>query len=131
MDSGRRAIGRKTSKSSAQVPQDKLQLYEKLIATIPKIERKGASMPYTSLNGNMFSFLSASGTLMLRLPAALREEFIKKHKTKLYEAHGTVLKEYVVVPDKLLANTAELEQYFDLSFHYPQTLKPKPTKRGK
>lgn len=84
-------------------------------------------MPYTSLNGNMFSFLSATGSLALRLPPAVREEFIKKYQTKLYEAHGTVLKEYAVVPDKLLANTAELQQYFDSSFQYAKTLEPKST----
>jgi hypothetical protein len=27
--------------------------YEKLIATNPKVERKGATMPYTSVNGHM------------------------------------------------------------------------------
>ena len=34
------------------VPPEKLELYEKLVATNPDIERKGASVPYTSLNGN-------------------------------------------------------------------------------
>jgi hypothetical protein len=32
-------------------------LYDKLIATIPEIERKGDANPYTSLNGNMFTLL--------------------------------------------------------------------------
>jgi len=35
-----------------------LALYEKLVATNPKVERKGATMPYTSLNGHMFSLLT-------------------------------------------------------------------------
>jgi hypothetical protein len=33
------------------IPADKLELYEKLVATNPKVERKGAANPYTSLNG--------------------------------------------------------------------------------
>ena len=41
----------------ATTPAEKVELYNKLVATIPAVERKGASMPYTSLNGNMFSFL--------------------------------------------------------------------------
>ena len=45
-------------------------LYEKLVATNPKVERKGAMLPYTSVNGNMFSLLTKSGTLALRLPEA-------------------------------------------------------------
>src|SRR6266436_6485847 len=40
-----------------------LALYEKLVATNPKVERKGATMPYTSLNGHMFSLLTRDGWL--------------------------------------------------------------------
>ena len=45
-----------------------LQLYERLVSTNPNVERKGASMPYTSLNGHMFSLLTKEGKLVLRLP---------------------------------------------------------------
>jgi hypothetical protein len=41
----------------------RLALYEKLVATNPKVERKGATMPYTSLNGHMFSLLTRAGWL--------------------------------------------------------------------
>jgi hypothetical protein len=58
--------------------QDKISLYEILVATIPGIERKGAAMPYTSLNGNMFSFLDKYGSFGLRLPEKEREDFLKK-----------------------------------------------------
>lgn len=108
---------------------DKLELYEKLVATNPKIERKGAANPYTSLNGHMFTYLDRSGSLALRLPEAEREKFLKKYKTTLFEAYGAVMKEYVTVPDSLLRNTKMLEPYFKLSFEYVKTLKPKPTKK--
>jgi hypothetical protein len=39
------------------IPADRLALYDKLIATMPEIERKGAANPYTSHNGHMFSLL--------------------------------------------------------------------------
>ena len=45
-------------KPTAAVPPDRLELYERLVATLPGIERKGATMPYTSVNGHMFSYLS-------------------------------------------------------------------------
>jgi hypothetical protein len=48
----------------------KLLVYDKVIATLPGIERKGDTMPYTSLNGYMFSFLDRYDTLALRLPKA-------------------------------------------------------------
>ena len=105
-----------------------MDLYEKLIATNPKIERKGAANPYTSLNGNMFTLLHQS-RLAIRLPEGQREEFLKKYKTGLFEAYGTVMPEYVAVPDGLLKKTKELRKYLELSYQYVKTLKPKPTKK--
>ena len=106
------------------IPADKLELYEKLVATNPKIERKGAANPYTSLNGHMFTYLNASGSLALRLPAEARQKFLKKYKTTLFEAYGAVMKEYVTVPDSLLKNTKELQKYFASSYQYAGSLKP-------
>lgn len=116
-------------KATPSVPADILELYESLVATNPRVERKGAAMPYTSLNGHMFSFLTKTGTLALRLPAAERDAFLKKYKAKLCEQHGTVLEEYVEVPDTLLKRKPELKKYFDLSYAYVADLKPKPTKK--
>lgn len=119
------------SKESAAAPAGKLELYAKLVATNPHVERKGATMPYTSLNGHMFSFLTKSGTLALRLPAEERSAFLKKYKTALCEQHGSVMEEYVEVPDSLLKKTQELKKYFDLSYAYVGSLKPKATTRKK
>lgn len=118
-------------KPPPQVPPAALALYDKLVATHPAVERKGAAMPYTSLNGHMFSFLTETGTLALRLPDGERETFLKKHKAKLCERHGTVMKEYVEVPAALLKKTTELKKHFDASVAYVSALKPKPTTRKK
>lgn len=72
-------------------------------------------MPYTSLNGHMFSFLTKEGRLALRLPTEERVAFLKKYKTNLCEQHGTVMKEYVEVPDTPFRKTKELKRFFDLS----------------
>jgi TfoX/Sxy family transcriptional regulator of competence genes len=117
------------TKKSSSIPADKSELYDKLIATHPKIERKGAAMGYTSLNGHMFTLLGPSGILALRLPEEEREKFLKKRKAKLYEAYGAVMKEYVAVPDSLFQNTNELKKYLAVSYDYIATLKPKPTKK--
>jgi len=119
------------TKAAASAPADKVALYERLIATNPRVERKGATMPYTSLNGNMFSFLMKTGRVGLRLPEAEREAFIKKYKTKLVKQYGIVQREYVEVPDGLLAKTPELKKYFDASYEYVSSLKLKPTTKPK
>lgn len=108
-----------------------LAAYEALLATVPGLERKGLTLPYTSLNGNMFSFLSSAGTVALRLPTEVREAFLKKYKATLAEAHGTVMKEYVAVPARLLKKLSELKPYLEISLAYAQTLKPKATARQK
>ena len=119
------------NKPAAETPADKLKLYEKLVATLPGVERKGATVPYTSVNGHMFSYLSKSGTLALRLPDEAREAFLKKFKTTLCKQYGVIQKEYVEVPDALLEKTSELKKHFAQSFAYVSSLKPKPTTRKK
>lgn len=111
------------------MPADKLALYEKLIATHPDIERKGDANAYTSLNGNMFTLMGASGVMALRLPEDEREKFLKKHNSTLYEAYGAVMREYVTVPDSLLKNTKALQKYLELSYEYAKTLKSKPIRK--
>lgn len=117
------------TKKKCLVPPDKLALYDKLVATIPEIERKGAANPYTSANGHMFSYMNAAGSLALRLSEKERIDFLKKYKTTLFEAYGVVMKEYVTVPDSLLKNTKALQKYIRLSYSYVKALKPKPTKK--
>jgi hypothetical protein len=113
------------------VPEDKLALYEKVVATLSGVERKGATIPYTSLNGHMFSYLAKTGAVALRLPEEARVAFLAKYKTKLMEQYGIVQKEYVEVPDALLAKTSELKKFFAVSLAYVKGLKPKPTTRKK
>jgi hypothetical protein len=117
-----------SSKKSA-IPPETLALYESLVATIPGVEFKGATHPYTSLNGHMFSCLHPPGVLALRLPKEAREKFLVQHETTLFTSYGVVQKEYVTVPDALLKRTKELGKYFRASHEYVKTLKPKPTKK--
>lgn len=117
------------TKKSNSIRLEIIELYKKLIETVSKMELKGATMPYTSHNGQMFSFLDKDGKLGLRLSTDERERFISKFKTSLCIAHGTVLKEYVEVPDKILKDTKMLKVYFQKSFTYVNTLKPKATKK--
>jgi len=116
-----------TKKTAASDPES---FYDQLVATIPAIQRKGDANPYTSLNGNMFTLLHQQ-RLAIRLPEIEREKFLKKYKTTLFTAYGTVMKEYVAVPDTLLGKTKELQPYLQLSYEYAKTLKPKPTTRKK
>jgi hypothetical protein len=115
------------SKPAPKAPAESVALFDALLATNPAIERKGATMPYTSVNGNMFSLLTEDGTVALRLPEAEREVFLKRYDTSLSVQYGVVMKEYVRVPASLLKNTRELAKYLDISYRYACSLRPKPT----
>jgi TfoX/Sxy family transcriptional regulator of competence genes len=116
-----------TQKKAVVKTADKVALYDKLIALRPEIERKGDANPYTAVNGNMFTILVGSDRLGIRLPEEERAKFLKRYGTTLLEAYGTVMKEYVAVPDGLLGKTKELGRYLDLSYEYAGSLKAKPT----
>jgi len=119
------------AKAKPKAPADKLALYGAVIAAHPKVARKGAANVYTSLNGHMFSFMDETGTLSLRLPSDAREQFLLAHNTKLSFQHNTVMKEYVLVPDAILADFPKISAYFSESYAYVDGLKPKPTRKKK
>lgn len=108
-----------------------LELYEKVVATNAEVERKGDTMPFTSVNGHMFSLFTKDNQMTLRLPPDELEAFLQKYKTTQSMQYGSVMKEYAVVPDTLLAKTRELKKYFEISYKYVSSLKPKPIGKKK
>lgn len=113
------------AKKKSTIPVEKLELYEKLIATNPKIERKGDVHPYTSLSGHMFTYLDQTGTLEILLPHEEVEGFLARYKSTLFESYGVVKKDWVTAPEALLKNTKELKKYLERSLEHMKTLKPK------
>jgi hypothetical protein len=108
-----------------------LLLYDKVLAAVPGVERKGDTVPYTSHNGHMFSYLSKQGVMALRLPDKDRDVFLKKYATRLCTQYGIVQKEYVDVPNTLLRKTTELKRWLEVSFAYVGELKPKAAAKKK
>jgi len=116
-----------STNATASAPTDRVDAYDRLVAAVPEVQRKGATMPYTSVNGNMFSYLDASGAMALRLSTADRATFIGRFSTHLHEAYGIVQKQYVTVPGPLLDDTEQLLPWFRSSLEYASSLRPKPT----
>ncbi len=110
---------------------DRIALYDLLVATQPEVERRGLTTPYTSVNGNMFSYLNAAGEVALRLSPTDRAEFMERYGAAPAVAHGVTQAEYVAVPRALLTKIDELAPYFAASYEYAKTLKPKATTRPK
>src|SRR5207249_9627289 len=72
--------------TATSIPSDRLAAFDRLIATQPDLVRKGATIPYTSLNGHMTSYLTDSGSLVLRLSPEDRARFLAGHQTGLHVA---------------------------------------------
>ncbi len=118
------------TKSKTDIPIAKdLKVYEALIAAHPGIERKGKKNPYTPMNGNMFSFLAADGSICIRLSETDSMAFAGAYDAPPVVQYGAVMKEYIAVPDMLLADSEALTAYFEKSVTFARSLKPKPTKR--
>jgi hypothetical protein len=84
-------------KNSAKYEEAKV-LYEKLVVTDPKIERKGDTLPYTSHNGHMFSILYKDGSMGLRLPEKDLDVFSKNTKQKIRNSMARFLKNMHLFP---------------------------------
>ncbi len=111
-------------------PSEALDLYTAIVRrSASDVSVKGAKNPYTSVNGHMFSFLDADGTMALRLPNQLYEDFLTRYDSGPVMQHGRVMHGYISVPDELLHNTDELADWFDKSHDWTRTLQPKPTKK--
>lgn len=106
-----------------------LQRYRNLVDASPGIALKGKKMPYTSMNGNMFSFLAPDGVLCLRLSADDCTAFMQAHGTEPVMQYGSVMRDYVAVPETLVSDGDALAALFRKSVENARSLKAKPTKR--
>lgn len=109
--------------------EEKLKIYDKLIAITPDVERKGKTVPYTSANGYMFSQLNKQGEIGIRLPKEARAKFMEAYENKPFMSYGAVMREYVLVPEKLLDELELLSTYLTEGYRYVCSLEPKPTKK--
>jgi hypothetical protein len=119
-----------TPQKKSPIPVEKVALYgtgrRDPLAGRAKRRRQSLRLPQRQY---VFAVISPEKNMAFRLPTREREAFLKKYKSKLFEVYGAVMKEYVTVPDALLKNTKELQQYMAVSYEYAKTLKPKVSKK--
>jgi hypothetical protein len=104
---------------------EKLKIYDQLVAKCRRFERKGKTMPYTSANGYMFSLFNKDCEIGIRFSKEIQEKYIKELETTLYKSHGVVIKGYILIPDRMLEDLDNLVKYLDESYDYVMTLEPK------
>lgn len=108
------------------VPEELIEKYRVATATQPDIEFKGAKkLPYTSVNGYMYSSLTKDGRMGIRLSPEDRETFIAEHDAIQFKNYGADIKEHLEVPDSMLEMPEELGRWLAKSHAYTLTLPPK------
>ena len=105
--------------------EEKLIIYDQLIAKCDRFERKGKTVPYTSANGHMFSLLNKEGDLGFRFSKQIQEKYIQEFGTTIFRSHGAIMKGYVLIPDNMLEDVDKLSEYLNESYDYVMTLKSK------
>ena len=105
--------------------EEKLKIYDKLVAKCCRFERKGKTMPYTSVNGHMFSLLNKAGEIGIRFSKEVQKKYIEKFDTTTYKSYNSIMHGYVLIPEKMLENLDEVARYLDESYDYALSLPPK------
>ena len=105
--------------------EEALKIYDELIAGHPEIERKGKNNPYTSLNGNMFTFLDKEGFISFRMSKEDQAMVRESHGVTESIQYGSVMRDYVKIPMELLSNSELMGNFLELSLKHAKTLKAK------
>lgn len=118
-------------KKKTTISKEKLEQYDLLIAEVTGMARKGVTLPYTSMNGNMYTMMRKDGTLGIRLSDEDRQSFMEEYDTIPFENYGAMIKEYVEVPDRVFMDTDLMIKYLSMSHEYAKLLKAKATTKEK
>ncbi|MEM8970296.1 MAG: hypothetical protein AAGE93_28025 [Bacteroidota bacterium] len=105
--------------------EEKLKIYDELVAKCPRFERKGKTMPYTSANGHMFSLLNKAGEIGIRFSKEVQQKYIEEFDSTIFKSYNSVMHGYVLIPEAMLEDLDNLAKYLDESYDYVMSLEPK------
>jgi hypothetical protein len=118
------------AKVEITVDANVLAAFDAMIAVVPGTTRKGAAMPFLSVNGNMYAMINRANVIGLRLGQEDLAAFMAVGSRPFEGTPGFINKEYGSVPAAMLADTKALRRWFKASHAYASGLKPKKTTRG-
>lgn len=105
--------------------EENKEKYAQALLLTDKFKLKGKNMLYTSSNGYMFSMLNKAAEVGVRLSKEDQEVFHQEYTSDLYKSHGANMRDYVLVPPKLLDQPEVLIKWIVKGFDHVNTLKPK------
>lgn len=105
--------------------QNKLKIYDDLVAQCSRFKRLGKTMPYTSANGYMFSLFNKAGEIGIRFSKEVQDHYIKKFDTTVYHSYGAVMRGYILIPEHLWNDEKTIVNLLNESYDYVMSLKTK------
>ena len=105
--------------------EEKLKVYDALVAKCDRFKRKGKTMPYTSANGHMFSLLNKAGEIGIRFSKEVQKKYIEEFDTTIYKSYNSIMHGYVLIPERMLEDLDTVAKYLDESYDYVMSLEPK------
>lgn len=104
---------------------EKLKVYDELVAKCDRFERKGKTMPYTSANGHMFSLFNKAGEIGIRFSKTVQKKYMEELNTTLFRSYNSVMQGYILIPDEMLEDLDNVAKYLNESYDYVMSLDPK------
>ena len=105
--------------------EEKLKIFDELVAKCTRFERKGKTMPYTSANGHMFSLLNKAGEIGIRFSKEVQKKYIEEFDSSIYKSYNSIMHGYVLIPVYMLEDLDNVARYLDESYDYVMSLESK------
>ncbi|WP_297690697.1 hypothetical protein [uncultured Eudoraea sp.] len=104
---------------------EKLQIYDALVAKCERFNRKGKTMPYTSANGYMFSLYNKASEIGIRFSKEVQKKYMEEYNTAIYKSYNAVMQGYILITEEMLADLNNVAKLLDENYDYVMSLEPK------
>lgn len=105
--------------------EDKLKIYDELVAQCSRFERKGKTMPYTSANGYMFSLFNKANEIGIRFSKETQKKYLEQYETTLYKSYNAIMHGYILITNKMLEDKKNVIKLLNESYDHVMSLEPK------
>ncbi len=110
-------------------PEAVNEAFARVIPDDPVVQkRKMFGYPAAFAGGNMFAGVWQT-SVVLRLPSEERAEFLALEGATPFEPMGRSMREYVVAPERMLADPSSLRPWVEQAMSYALTLPAKEPRR--
>ena len=102
-----------------------LKIYDELVSKCARFKRKGKTMPYTSVNGYMFSLFNKANEIGIRFSKEVQKKYIEEYNTTIYKSYNAIMRGYILITKEMLEDLNNVVKLLNESYDYAMSLEPK------